>query len=323
MVTPRVLALAACIALLLIPAPTAEGDVTRGLRAPPLDARDGRTLAAHRGRVVLLEFFGTRCPHCRRLAPRMNEIHAGYAPRGVVVWGVTPDGPAELDTYRQEYGVQHATSVVPMDALREYVVPKYPALLLISPTGRVMWRGEPERLTDRVLDAYLAQMKLLPTAPPDQASVARLLADHHYGLVETELDRLRACVAIDRATCRFVLGTLDWIAWHRAQTFAAAERDLDRGRPHAAWATYRELAACYAGTPHGERARGLQDALGREPAHARDIAAEEALAVARRGGRWRSAEEAAVLLEAVARSHADTLAGAEALRLARLLRGEE
>ena len=317
----RRLGAVALAALLLAAGGGASAAVTRGLRAPPLDARDGRTLLALRGRMVLLEFFGTRCPHCQKLAPRLGEIHRRYASRGLVVWGLTPDAPAAVDNYRREHAVRHPLSVVPMDTLRAYEVPKYPVLLLISPTGRVVWRGAAERLTDRVLDAYLGSVKLLPAAPPGQASIARLLEAGHYGAVELQLDRLRRCEAVDTVACDFVLATLAWIDWHRRQTFDAAERDLARGRPHGAWATYGELATHYAGTPAGERARDLQVALRQVPAQARLIDAEQALEVARRAGRPQTDADGAALLEDVARRHAGTEAAVEAARLARILRG--
>jgi len=70
------------------------------------------TLAALRGKVVLIRFFmDADCPYCRATAPSLNEFHDAFAARGLVVIGmytpkprpraVTPD---EVRGYVKSYG---------------------------------------------------------------------------------------------------------------------------------------------------------------------------------------------------------------------------
>jgi peroxiredoxin len=70
------------------------------------------TLAGLRGEVVLIRFFmDADCPYCRATAPSLNEFHATFAARGLVVIGmytpkprpraVTPD---EVRGYVKAYG---------------------------------------------------------------------------------------------------------------------------------------------------------------------------------------------------------------------------
>jgi thiol-disulfide isomerase/thioredoxin len=70
-----------------------EGASLIGTRAPDLRGvhwlQGGPlTLAALKGKVVLLRFWLTGCPYCERTAPALEELHETYAARGLVVIGL-------------------------------------------------------------------------------------------------------------------------------------------------------------------------------------------------------------------------------------------
>ncbi|MCP5298732.1 MAG: TlpA family protein disulfide reductase [Chromatiaceae bacterium] len=73
--------------------------------APPLEAPafslpdmdDAiHTLSDYRGKVVLLNFWGTWCPPCRREMPSMQRLYDKYRDRGLVVIAVNQWEDAEL-----------------------------------------------------------------------------------------------------------------------------------------------------------------------------------------------------------------------------------
>ncbi len=302
----------------------AEATVTRGTLAPELDGRALSTnrsvlLAPLRGRMVLLEFFGTDCPHCKRMAPRMNAIHKRYAGRGMAVIGLTPDSRQKAQVFRRAYDVRHGIALAPMDTLRTYGVTEYPLGLLIAPNGRVLWRGRIERLTDRVIAAYMNRVKVLPTAPPAFTLVRDALRHRRFGEAEQSLDRLRSCDGLDSESCQFVLRTLEWIAWHEKVSQRAAAKDEERERWHMAYATYTELEQAYVGTDVGTHASRAKARLLADPNRAAEIRAAAALSQARRLGRWQPKARQVELLRPVAKVHAGTGAGAEAGRLIQLL----
>jgi peroxiredoxin len=91
--------LLACGALLLAamaPVPRKSPDFTlvepSGKQTP---------LASYKGKVVVVEFMLTRCPHCWRLAQMINKLDKEMGPRGLQALGVTFDndvnGPAVAD----------------------------------------------------------------------------------------------------------------------------------------------------------------------------------------------------------------------------------
>jgi peroxiredoxin len=58
-----------------------------------LTALDGKTytLAALRGKIVLLNFWATWCPPCRKEMPDMEKLSQAYADRGLVVLAVSDE----------------------------------------------------------------------------------------------------------------------------------------------------------------------------------------------------------------------------------------
>ncbi|MGE0190787.1 MAG: peroxiredoxin family protein [Planctomycetota bacterium] len=305
--------------------PLAEARIARGMRAAPLDARtaDGAApirLSDRLGRTVLLSFFGTACPHCRRAVPRLNELAARGAPLGVDVLGVTPDSGAELARFVQGEGVRHEVALVPMDALRWYGVTTYPHGVLVGPEGRVLWQGPLDRMTDRVLEAYVARVRTAPAAPAQFALVDAERRAGRYAAVAQALERHRRCERLDSLACRYVLDTLAWIEWFAEVSLAGASADEQAGRWGSAVRTYEELEAAYAGAAVERDARAARERVLADPTRAREARASHALDEARRAGRWQSTPIAREHLQRMAQAHPGTQAAAEAADLLALLR---
>ncbi len=320
----RCLWIVAALAMVLLAGSRAEAAVKRGAYAPEIDTQSvlnakSFSLRALRGRMVLLEFFGTDCPHCRKAVGRMNALHARHRGKLSVV-GVTPDAHDKLVRFRKAFGAKHPLAVVPLDVLREYGVVEYPTGLLISPNGRVLWRGRLERLTDRVLAVYLERVNALPGLPLGYEPVGAVLAQGRYGEAYKRLEGSRQCRGISRERCRFVLGALDWIDWFVKSTKDAIATDLERGRWYSAWRGYDELAKAFPDTERGAQASSERAALLAHAERGPEIRAARALYDARRKGRGLSKAEAAKLIEPLVGTHAGTKAGEEATVLLRMLR---
>ena len=69
-----------------------------GLPAPPTVGKDldGKpmALAGFKGRIVVLDFWGSWCQPCREAMPALKDLAAKYADRGVVVLGVASENAA-------------------------------------------------------------------------------------------------------------------------------------------------------------------------------------------------------------------------------------
>ncbi|MGE0746993.1 MAG: thioredoxin-like domain-containing protein [Rhodospirillales bacterium] len=142
------------------------------------------SLAALRGRLVILDFWTLCCINCLHMVPTLRVVEETF-PDAVAVIGVhTPKFAAERDPRNLEaalarYGIVHPVVHDPdMHLWQQYAVRAWPTLVFVSPDGRVLGghSGEPDpvKLID-VVNELLAEAQgegTLAPAPLDLAPVA-------------------------------------------------------------------------------------------------------------------------------------------------------
>ena len=98
----------ACLGLLLSAWSGTALAIEAGKSAPPLQAKqlDGAsyTLAAHRGEVVILNFWATWCVPCRVELPAFSEFYRRHQAEGLTVLAVSMDDPEDLAKVRDVAG---------------------------------------------------------------------------------------------------------------------------------------------------------------------------------------------------------------------------
>ncbi len=67
-----------------------------------------RQVQAHRGNVVLVDFWATYCQPCLKAFPHTLELGRRYADRGLTVMTVSMDGPRQLPHVNRFLGQQRA-----------------------------------------------------------------------------------------------------------------------------------------------------------------------------------------------------------------------
>jgi cytochrome c biogenesis protein CcmG, thiol:disulfide interchange protein DsbE len=92
---PLPLHLVVITALILASAPGAHGNSDLGQPAPALviEELNGNTfdLAAQRGKVVVVNFWATWCPPCRKEMPALDAFYRRYHTQGVDMLGISAD----------------------------------------------------------------------------------------------------------------------------------------------------------------------------------------------------------------------------------------
>ncbi|MFO0811403.1 MAG: TlpA disulfide reductase family protein [Gemmataceae bacterium] len=140
-----------------------------GLPAPAIDAADvaGRrmTLAEWRGKVVVLNFWGSWCGPCRRKLPMLKEVAARYAAKGVVFLGVMAEEKAEdaakaveneKVAWRNWLDLRDEKGDSPI--VKAWGVVVFPNTFVLDRTGAIRFTHILERdELERALDALLAE----------------------------------------------------------------------------------------------------------------------------------------------------------------------
>jgi thiol-disulfide isomerase/thioredoxin len=103
------------------------------------------SLAAHKGKPVLLAFILTTCPHCQHAVELLNTLQPEYAPRGleILASAIDQDAAAAVPRFINfmhplfPVGFNDANAVVKFVDYPPTRVPLMPILLVIDRTGVV------------------------------------------------------------------------------------------------------------------------------------------------------------------------------------------
>jgi thiol-disulfide isomerase/thioredoxin len=76
-----------------------------------------RSITEWDGKALMINFWATWCPPCRREIPLLNELRAEYAPRGFEVVGVAVDFREDVVAYLRETPVNYPVLIGEQDGL--------------------------------------------------------------------------------------------------------------------------------------------------------------------------------------------------------------
>jgi len=100
-------------------------------------AGDNVRLSEHRGEVVVLSFWSSRCNSCRTQLAALNRSFQTYRSAGLEIYGVgVDDDPAQSREFARSAAVSFAMLLDPAKGVsRSYVVDNLPMTLLIDRNG--------------------------------------------------------------------------------------------------------------------------------------------------------------------------------------------
>ncbi len=121
------------------------GSVRVGANAPPLvvqmQGKGDVELSSLQGNWVVLNFWASYCPPCRKEAPDLTRVHQSLRRRGGSVVGVSTEDlpPAAITMAANSLGMRYPVAAATEEALQPWQIGAIPTTYLINPEGQIAW----------------------------------------------------------------------------------------------------------------------------------------------------------------------------------------
>lgn len=128
---------------------------------------DGFKLADHKDKIVIVEFWATWCPPCRKSIPHLKTMHDAHKDQGLVIVSLS-DEPAEtINEFNKKAGMDWIIGAGSSSG-RDYGVSGIPTAFIVV-DGKIVWTGHPmgglEEEVKKLLEAKGAKAPAAPAAP--------------------------------------------------------------------------------------------------------------------------------------------------------------
>jgi len=124
--------------------------------APPLSASDGAprfslpdikgrmvSLSDYRGKVVILDFWATWCPPCKREIPDFISLQSRYGSKGLQIIGIGLDEPDKLKDFAEKNGMNYEVLLGTDEVAQRYGgISGIPTTFVIDKRGTIVGRYE-------------------------------------------------------------------------------------------------------------------------------------------------------------------------------------
>jgi thiol-disulfide isomerase/thioredoxin len=134
------------IALIVSACSSSESSSSAKLNQAPgfaLEGLDGKTVdfKEYQGKLVLVDFWATWCPPCRRSIPHLAELHKKYSNRGFAVVGISLDqtGRESVASFARANAIPYTVLMGSQDVAESWNIGGgIPVAILVNREGAVV-----------------------------------------------------------------------------------------------------------------------------------------------------------------------------------------
>jgi len=151
-ISRRRLLAAAALSVVL---PAKAADSGRRIRWSDVVLHDGRVLRASEltGRTVVIEFWATWCPFCKKQNPYLQALHAKHGGEALKVLTFSIDRTPDLvAAYMKEHGYTFAVAMAGPQSAQWFPDRKgLPVVYVVDPAGRIVFHEAGELFEEDIL----------------------------------------------------------------------------------------------------------------------------------------------------------------------------
>lgn len=107
--------------------------------------------------VQLIDFWSTTCEPCKTSIPKLNALHQKYAPKGLVMIGVSEESRETVIPFLEKVPMQYVSAVEGTASLHKALrIRALPYAIFVNRSGTIVWRGQPSEITGELIESLLA-----------------------------------------------------------------------------------------------------------------------------------------------------------------------
>lgn len=118
-----------------------------GTKIPDFKLKDAKgnemTPASYKGKILVIDFWGSWCPPCRAAMPGIQKLHEKYKDKPVVVVGFNSEHQPNANPakFMKDNGYTYGLVLNSEKIAPKFKVPGWPTFYVFSPEGKVLWGG--------------------------------------------------------------------------------------------------------------------------------------------------------------------------------------